>query len=126
MSAESSLGDSPDDDERPVDDEPPDTGPVSTDTSVQPGNPSCPLWSSVLRDVGALFQHINSNHTTRHGFPDVSSLRLIIGVYVPSVHGFLYGKRFTSCRRSLGHGHSRCCGLMEVHGNQAKGSAGDC
>ena len=95
----------------------PHPGPVSREKSdlctVTPSAtyPQCPLCLSVVRDTGALFQHINVSHISQRCFPDANFL---------SAHdrrlcsdcGFAYEKRFAYCRRSLGCGRTRCRGKM--------------
>ena len=73
---------------------------------------TCCLLCSSSRDVGALWQHSNSNHISRNLFPSITFLK---SYNKRSCHDcvFAYSKRFEYCRRSLGSGNSRWHGLME-------------
>ena len=84
----------------------------SSDTSVRT---CCPLRQSLHRDETSFFQHINSEHVCRRSFPSVS-FQEDHDRRVCSACGFIYARRWRSCRRSLGGGHSRCCGRMDDPG----------
>ena len=92
----------------------PHPGPVSREKSdlctVTPSAtyPQCPLCLSVVRDTGALFQHINVSHISQRCFPDANFL----SAHDRRLCSDCGEKRFAYCRRSLGCGRTRCRGKM--------------
>ena len=80
-------------------------------TNSTAGKSTCPLCMSTCRDVAALFQHLNSNHVSRHDFPPILFLKEH-NRRICSTCGFAYHQRWANCRRTMGPGRPRCGGTM--------------
>eukprot|EP00118_Oscarella_pearsei_P017872 m.179864 g.179864 ORF g.179864 m.179864 type:complete len:137 (+) comp39232_c0_seq11:35-445(+) len=72
---------------------------------------SCPLCSSHFRKVSSLFKHVNFSHASRHVFPSVAFLKAY-DRRICSSCGFMYLRRWSTCRRSQGSKLPRCKARM--------------